>query len=98
MWLSEPAFLSVRSVKSFPGTSSCESRSGPNNLAFAVLHNQADGVLFSSFSNGRLRPQMSTVRVSKAAGERNKLVMREMPQVYCVAASIRRRLPKHVDI
>jgi RNA polymerase sigma factor for flagellar operon FliA len=41
---------------------------------------------------------MSTVRVSKAAGERNKLVMREMPQVYYVAASIRRRLPKHVDI
>jgi RNA polymerase sigma factor for flagellar operon FliA len=30
--------------------------------------------------------------------ERNELVMRELPQVYYVAARIRERLPKHVEI
>jgi RNA polymerase sigma factor for flagellar operon FliA len=30
--------------------------------------------------------------------ERNELVMRELPQVYYVAARIRERLPKHVDM
>src|ERR1700677_2039516 len=30
--------------------------------------------------------------------ERNELVMQELPQVYYVAARIRERLPKHVDM
>jgi RNA polymerase sigma factor for flagellar operon FliA len=41
---------------------------------------------------------MSTVRASKAAEERSKLVIRELPQVYYVAASIRKRLPRHVEM
>src|SRR3984885_3357672 len=35
---------------------------------------------------------------SKAIEERNELVLRELPQVYYVAARIRERLPKHVDM
>ena len=35
---------------------------------------------------------------SEGIDERNELVMRELPQVYYVAARIRERLPKHVDM
>jgi RNA polymerase sigma factor for flagellar operon FliA len=35
---------------------------------------------------------------SKGIEERNELVLRELPQVYYVAARIRERLPKHVDM
>jgi RNA polymerase sigma factor for flagellar operon FliA len=41
---------------------------------------------------------MSTIQARKTLEERSKLVMRELPQVYYVAASIRKRLPKHVDM
>jgi len=41
---------------------------------------------------------MSTLSSSKAVEQRSNLVMRELPQVYYVAASIRKRLPKHVDM
>jgi RNA polymerase sigma factor FliA len=34
----------------------------------------------------------------KETDERNELVLRELPQVYYVAARIRERLPKHVDM
>src|ERR1700691_2495520 len=34
----------------------------------------------------------------KDLDERNELVMRELPQVYYVAARIRERLPKHVEM
>ena len=35
---------------------------------------------------------------SNGIEERNELVLRELPQVYYVAARIRERLPKHVDM
>src|ERR1700744_1071744 len=35
---------------------------------------------------------------SKGIEERNELVLRELPQVYYVAARIHERLPKHVDM
>ena len=35
---------------------------------------------------------------SKGIEERNELVLRELPQVYYVAARIRERLPKHVEM
>jgi len=35
---------------------------------------------------------------SDGIDERNELVMRELPQVYYVAARIRERLPKQVDM
>ena len=35
---------------------------------------------------------------SDGMDERNELVMRELPQVYYVAARIRERLPSHVDM
>jgi len=46
---------------------------------------------------------MTTAEVAYRAStheidERNELVMRELPQVYYVAARIRERLPKHVDM
>jgi RNA polymerase sigma factor for flagellar operon FliA len=41
---------------------------------------------------------MSTARVSKGVEERRELVMQELPQVYSVAARIRKRLPRHVDM
>jgi RNA polymerase sigma factor FliA len=41
---------------------------------------------------------MSTIGVSIGVEERRKLVMQELPQVYSVAARIRKRLPRHVDM
>jgi RNA polymerase sigma factor for flagellar operon FliA len=43
-------------------------------------------------------PEVAYRASSKAIEERNELVMRELPQVYYVAARIRERLPKQVEM
>jgi RNA polymerase sigma factor for flagellar operon FliA len=43
-------------------------------------------------------PEVAYRASSKGIEERNELVMRELPQVYYVAARIHERLPKHVDM
>jgi RNA polymerase sigma factor FliA len=43
-------------------------------------------------------PEVAYRASSKATEERNELVLRELPQVYYVAARIHERLPKHVDM
>lgn len=44
------------------------------------------------------KPEVAYRASRNPIDERNELVMRELPQVYYVAARIRERLPKHVDI
>ena len=44
------------------------------------------------------RPEVTYRASSGSIEERNELVLRELPQVYYLAARIRERLPKHVDI
>lgn len=43
-------------------------------------------------------PEVAYRASSKAIEERNELVLRELPQVYYVAARIRERLPKQVEM
>src|SRR6202000_139341 len=43
-------------------------------------------------------PEVAYRASSKGIEERNELVLRELPQVYYVAARIHERLPKHVDM
>ncbi len=43
-------------------------------------------------------PEVAYRASSKTTEERNELVLRELPQVYYVAARIHERLPKHVDM
>jgi RNA polymerase sigma factor for flagellar operon FliA len=43
-------------------------------------------------------PEVAYRASSNGIEERNELVLRELPQVYYVAARIRERLPKHVDM
>jgi RNA polymerase sigma factor for flagellar operon FliA len=45
-----------------------------------------------------LRPPTNTVGEDSAGEERRRLVMQELPQVYSVAARIRKRLPRHIDM
>jgi RNA polymerase sigma factor FliA len=44
------------------------------------------------------KPELAYRASSKGIEERNELVLRELPQVYYVAARIHERLPKHVDM
>jgi RNA polymerase sigma factor FliA len=44
------------------------------------------------------KPEVAYRASRNHVDERNDLVMRELPQVYYVAARIRERLPKHVDL
>jgi RNA polymerase sigma factor for flagellar operon FliA len=44
------------------------------------------------------KPEVAYRASRNQIDERNELVIRELPQVYYVAARIRERLPKHVDI
>jgi RNA polymerase sigma factor FliA len=44
------------------------------------------------------RPEVAYRASAEGIDERNELVMRELPQVYYIAARIHERLPKHVDM
>jgi RNA polymerase sigma factor for flagellar operon FliA len=49
-------------------------------------------------SDHMTNPEVAYRASSNGIEERNELVLRELPQVYYVAARIRERLPKHVDM
>src|ERR1039458_1717883 len=70
----------------------------PNTSVYSLIPKATSQVLPDKGSERMTTAEVAYRASTHGIDERNELVMRELPQVYYVAARIRERLPKHVDM